>query len=141
MRKMVFGRKLGRGRKARIALFRSLIRALVARGKIITTKAKAKAIQTDVEKLISGAKEDTVSARREILSYLGNDRKTLELLFTKVAKTFAKRSSGFTRIVSLPQRSGDAAEMARIEWTEKIEIDSKVKSDKSKVDKKAKTGH
>lgn len=138
MRKRVFGRHLSRGRKARTALFRSQIRALVLSGKIETTKAKAKAIQGQIEKLISLAKKSSVSIRRNVLSELGNDRKTVQKLFFKIAPAFAGRNSGFTRIIPLPKRAGDAAEMARIEWTEKIEGKKGKSQSKSKTKQKTK---
>ncbi|KKR39404.1 MAG: 50S ribosomal protein L17 [Candidatus Woesebacteria bacterium GW2011_GWB1_40_101] len=135
MRKMVFGRKFSRGQKGRRALFRSLIRALVFYGKITTTKAKAKAIQGDVDKVISLAKEGSLSAQRRILSELANDRDSLEILFNKVAPAFKERTSGFTRIIMLPRRKGDNAEMVRIEWSQEI-IDKKSKVKKAKAKEK-----
>lgn len=144
MRKMVFGRQLSRSRKSRIALFRSLIRALAISGKIVTTKAKAKAIIPQIDKLITAAKKNSISARRRVLSELGNDRKTTDLIFLKVAPAFSNRSSGFTRIVLLPARPGDSAQMVRLEWTEVVEIKEKPKKELvekkgEKTSKKAKT--
>lgn len=118
MRKRVFGRKFSRGRKGRTALLRSLARALVARGKITTTKARAKAIQGQIDKYVSRAKKKGVALRRKILAEMGNDRETVDALFAKVAKTRAERKSGFTKITLLPRRKGDNAEMARLEWVE-----------------------
>lgn len=120
MRKMVFGRKLSRGRKSREALFRSLIKALIIYGKIETTKAKAKAIQGDIDKVVMLAKAGSLASGRRVSAFLGNDRKLTEILFGKIAKTFSARPSGFTRMTLLPSRKGDAAEMARLEWTEPI---------------------
>lgn len=120
MRKRVFGRKLARGGGARKALFRSLIAALVANGKIKTTKAKAKAIQGQIDKVINISKKDSVSARRRVLALLANDRETARKIFDKVSKTFPDRKSGYTRIVPLPMRRGDRAEMVRMEWVKEI---------------------
>lgn len=131
MRKKVFGRHLSRGRKSRRALFRSLIRALVASGKIVTTKAKAKAIISQIDKLITLAKKKSVAARRKVLSELGNDRETADLIFSKVLPTFTKRNSGFTRIVLLPDRPGDSAQMVRLEWSETIEMKKKAEKTKN----------
>lgn len=131
MRKRVFGRHLSRGRKARGALFRSQIRALINSGKIETTRAKAKSIQGQMEKLVSLAKKNNISARRNVSGQLGNDRETVERLFLKVVPAFKERNSGFTRIIPLPRRGGDAAEMARIEWTEKISLSEESKSKKA----------
>ncbi|MBI4153512.1 50S ribosomal protein L17 [Candidatus Woesebacteria bacterium] len=131
MRKMVFGRHLSRGRGSRIALFRSLIRALVASGKIVTTRAKAKAIIPLIDKLITTAKKNSLSGRRKVLSRLGNDRETTDLIFLKVLPSFSNRSSGFTRIVLLPSRPGDSAQMARLEWSETIEMKKKAEKTKN----------
>ena len=125
MKKMVFGRKLSRGRKAREALFRSLTQALIMRGSITTTKAKAKAIQGDIDKMITLAKKDTVSAKRKISATLGNNRVLAQTVVEKISKAFATRTSGFTKIILLPNRKGDNAEMAKIEWSEKISLEEK----------------
>lgn len=137
MRKMVFGRHLSRGRKARRALFRSLIRALAVSGKITTTKAKAYAIVGEIDKIIGLAKENTLAARQRILINLGNDRKTTDLLFKKIAPVFKERKSGFTKLIPLPLRRGDAAKMMRIEWVEKIDFSSKQHVERSKEEKVA----
>jgi len=81
MKKKVFGRKLSRERDTRRALFRSLIRALVVYEKIRTTKPKAKAIQADIDKIVSLAKQSSVSAKRRVFAALGNDKKTTKKLF------------------------------------------------------------
>ena len=137
MRKKVFGKQLSRGRKSREALFRSLTKALIDSGKIVTTKAKAKAIQRDLDKLIILAKKDSISARRKISAWLGNNRKYVKKVSSEIMPLFKDRKSGFTRIILLPPRRGDNAEMARIEWTEQIVKDSKkeIKKDQSKSKK------
>lgn len=119
MNKKIFGRKLSRSRPAREALFSSLSRSLILSGKMITTRAKAKAVQGEVERLVTLAKKGSVSARRTMLSRLDNDRQASDLLSKKVAPIFT-RVSGFTRIITLPRRRGDNAQMVRLEWTEKI---------------------
>jgi len=132
MRKMVFGRKLSRGRKSREALFKSLIKALVIYGKITTTYAKAKAIIGEVDKIVNTAKENSLSARRKVLGQLGNDRKVTDLIF-KIVPKFTSRQGGYTKIVNLPPRRGDMAQMASIEWVDKIVEPEKKKE---KVEKK-----
>jgi large subunit ribosomal protein L17 len=133
MRKKVFGRHLSRGRKSREALFRSLTRALIERGAIVTTKAKAKAVAGQADKLISKALKNSISARREILAYLGNDRSSLRALFETVIPSFEKRVSGFTRIIQLPPRRGDNAEMARLEWVDKVAVSGKRIADREET--------
>jgi large subunit ribosomal protein L17 len=139
MRKMVFGKQLSRGRKAREALFTSLVKALVTYGKIKTTKAKAKAVQRDVDKLVTLAKEGSLTATRRISRYFGNDRRLSAIFSGKIAQTFKDRKGGYTRIILLPHRRGDFAELARLEWTEPIQeeqpkLESKFRS-KSKTEK------
>jgi large subunit ribosomal protein L17 len=128
MKKRVFGKKLSRSKSARRALFRGLIRALVAYGSIKTTKVKAKAVQGEIDRMVSLAKNGSLAARRRVYAKLGNDRKTTDLLFSKVATAFSARKSGFTRIIPLPSRRGDSAEMARLEWVEEVVISDKKKS-------------
>jgi large subunit ribosomal protein L17 len=134
MKKKVYGRKLSRGLNARKALFRALIRAIVMYGSIETTKAKAKSVQADIDKLVTLAKAGGLNERRRIFAYLGNDRKTTDMLIETVKNSFSSRNSGFTRIVKLPSRKGDRAELARLEWTDKVKVDEK-KSSKSKAKK------
>jgi large subunit ribosomal protein L17 len=137
MNKKVFGRKLSRSRPAREALFATLVRSMILNGKIKTTMAKAKAIQGDLEHMITLAKKADIASRRRALAYLDNQRKVADILFQQVGTFFKTRTSGFTRITSLPARRGDNAKMARIEWTEKIEL--KTKEPKIKVKKTEKT--
>ena len=120
MRKMVFGKKLSRGKKGREALLRSLVRAVVVSGKIVTTKAKAKAIVGQIDKIVTLAKKGTLDSRRRVLAYLGNDRKTSQRLVNVLGPSFLGRNSGYTRIVLLPSRKGDNAKMARLEWVDEV---------------------
>jgi len=137
MRKKVFGRKLSRSRKARRALIKSLIKALIVSGGISTTKAKAKTIQGQIDKLVTLAKKNDLSSRRKVLSFLGNDRELTDRLFLKIVPSFKDRKSGFTRLILLPRRKGDNAEMVRLEWTDKyVEIEEKEIADKTKKNSK-----
>jgi large subunit ribosomal protein L17 len=137
MKKRVFGRQLSRERDTRRALFRSLIRALVEHGKIKTTKAKAKAIQADIDKLVNLAKKDSISAKRRVFAILGNDKETTKKLLKEVVPSFSDRSGGYTRIVPLPARRGDAAQIVRFEWVKEIEV-KKTKATKEKTTKTVK---
>ncbi len=130
MRKMVFGKKLSRGKKGREALLRSLIRALVVDGKIMTTRAKAKAIVAQVDKIVTLAKKKTLDSRRRVLAYLGNDRKTTERLVNVLSPSFLGRNSGYTRVILLPPRKGDNAQMARLEWVDEVK---EVKKEEKKI--------
>ena len=125
MNKKVFGRKLGRSRPAREALFATLIKSMILNGKIETTMAKAKAVQGDLEHMITLAKKADLSSRRRALAYLDNQKQATNLLFQQIGPFFKARISGFTRITSLPARRGDNAKMAKIEWTEAVVISKK----------------
>ncbi len=127
MRKMVFGKKLSRGKKGREALLRSLVRAVVVSGKVITTKAKAKAIVGQIDKIVTLAKKGTLDSRRRVLAYLGNDRETSQRLVNVLAPSFSERNSGYTRIILLPSRKGDNARMARLEWVDEVKEAKKQK--------------
>lgn len=132
MNKKVFGRKLSRSRPTREALFATLAKAMIMNGKMVTTRAKAKAVVGSLEKMVTMAKKGDVAARRHALSALDNQREAAEVLFQNVAKAFSVRQSGFTRIISLPRRVGDNAQMVRMEWTEKVEYEDKSKKVEAK---------
>jgi large subunit ribosomal protein L17 len=76
MNKRVFGRKLSRSRPSREALFASLAQSLIINGKIVTTRAKAKAVQGSVEKMVTLAKSGSIASRRKVMSNLDNKRET-----------------------------------------------------------------
>lgn len=138
MRKMVFGRKLSRGRKSREALFGSLLKALVSCGEIITTKAKAKAVIGQTDKLITLAKSDSIASRRRVLAYLRNDRKITDDIFHRIVPAFLQRKGGYTKMVQLPPRRGDQAKMVRIKWSEEIPLreEKDMKANKKQEEKK-----
>lgn len=141
MKKKIFGKKLSRDVGARRGLFLALTKALVESGKIITTKSKSKAVQSDIDKLINLTKENNLSAKKKVYSILGADRKIADRIFSEIAPLFSDKLSGFTRIVNLPQRKGDNAPMVSFEWSKKFETKMKEpnnKSDKKKVTKKNK---
>jgi len=132
MKKRVFGRKFSRDRGSRRALFRSLLKALIEYGKINTGLAKAKAIRGDVEKLVNLAKDKSVNSVRRINAYLGNDRRIVNLLLSKVLPSLSSDKGGYIKITNLPRRKGDFSQMVRIEWIEKIVIAKKDNSKKAK---------
>jgi len=95
-------------------------------------------VRNDIEKMIVSAKEGSISSRRRVFSFLGNDRKTTDKLFGIIAKEFKDRKSGFTKIVSLAERKGDLAQMVRFEWSQKMTVveKEKVMGKKAEVEKK-----
>lgn len=133
MRKKVFGKQLSMETGTRRALYRALVRALALNGSIKTTKAKAKAVQGFVDKLITKAKKEDVPSRRRLYAKLGNDRETASLLAEISKNTLGDIKSGYTRMTALPRRKGDLAEVVRLEWTKKPEAIEKGKSGKSEA--------
>ena len=105
---------LGRKTAHRHALMMNLAIALIENKRIFTTLAKAKALRTYVEPLITKSKEDTTHSRRTAFSYLKN-KEAVSTLFKEVAVKVAERNGGYTRIIKTGNRQGDAAEMAMIE--------------------------
>jgi large subunit ribosomal protein L17 len=105
---------LGRKTAHRHALMMNLAIALIENKRIFTTLAKAKALRTYVEPLITKSKEDTTHSRRTAFSYLRN-KEAVSTLFKDIAVKVAERNGGYTRIIKTGNRQGDAAEMAMIE--------------------------
>lgn len=114
----IAGRHLNRSSSQRKALFKGLITQVLQHGRIETTEAKAKAVRGDVEKVITLAKRGDVHARRLVLKTV-TDKKVVEKLFDKLGPLFKDRAGGYTRIIKLGQRHGDAAEMVLLELTER----------------------
>jgi len=107
-------RKFGRKTDQRRALLNGLCRSLVIRGKIKTTEARAKEIRPMVEKLLTKGKTPTLASRRSLITVLGDARTAAKLI--KAAEGYAERSGGYTRIIKMAPRKGDAAAMAMIEF-------------------------
>jgi large subunit ribosomal protein L17 len=106
--------KLGRAADQRKALLRSLTTELIRNGRITTTKARAKAVRSEVDRVITLAKEGSLAARRQALGYL-YDKKLVHALFEQVPDRYSDRVGGYTRILRTVRRRGDNAEMAIIE--------------------------
>ncbi len=124
MRHQISGYRLGRSSGARLALRRNLIKQFFIHERIQTTKTKAAAIRGEAEKLITiarnsaeGSDVDKVNARRLVSSKLG-DNQVIKRLFDEIAPRFASRPGGYTRVLKLGPRMGDAAEMVILELVE-----------------------
>ena len=117
MRHRVGGRQLKRDSAERRALFRNLITDLFRHGKIRTTEAKAKAIRGQAEKLISLSKRGDLHARRQALQVV-RDRKVMKELFDTIGPRYGDRRGGYTRLIKLGPRQGDAAPMVQLELVE-----------------------
>lgn len=120
MRHQVAGRILGRDTTHRKALFQNLIKSLYTHERIMTTEAKARAIRADAEKLITKAKHglaeggNRVHAQRQLVAAL-NDKTLAKKVFDEFAPRYATRNGGYTRMIKLGKRQGDAADMVILE--------------------------
>lgn len=125
MRHQVAGYKLGRTKDQRKGLRRTMIRQLFTHERISTTRAKAMFIRGEAERLITlarnsseGSDIEKVNARRLAAARLGNDPEIIKKLFDEIAPRFNDRKGGYTRILKLGLRQGDAAEMVLLELVE-----------------------
>ncbi|HET7725768.1 MAG TPA: 50S ribosomal protein L17 [Candidatus Limnocylindrales bacterium] len=109
------GRKLGRKQGPRLALYKNLAVSVLRYERVKTTEAKAKEIRGQVERMITLAKRGDLAARRAVVSELPNEPLVVDKLFGEIAPKYADRQSGFTRIIRIGQRKGDAAEIVQIE--------------------------
>ena len=124
MRHQIAGKKLGRSSGQRKSLRRTLINQFIEHERISTTRAKAQAIRGEVEKLVTLAKhgiaagdQKMVHARRLAAARLGKPE-SVKRLFDEIAPRYEKSNGGYTRILRLGQRKGDAAELVLLEFIE-----------------------
>ncbi len=114
MRHLKSGRQLSRNSSHRWAMMRNLITALLQEEKIQTTDPKAKELRRWVERVITLGKQGSLHARRQVLSIV-QDKAVVRKLFDTIGPRFKDRPGGYTRIIKLGIRRGDAAQMALIE--------------------------
>ncbi len=114
-------KNLGRTASHRRALLSNLACQLIEHKRIVTTLAKAKSLRVYVEPMITRSKVDTMHNRRVVFSYL-QDKEAIKELFGVISDKVANRPGGYTRIIKLQPRMGDAAEMAMIELVDFNEI-------------------
>ncbi|MES2458379.1 MAG: 50S ribosomal protein L17 [Bacteroidota bacterium] len=112
---------LGRTDSHRKAMLANMASSLIKHKRISTTLAKAKALRTYVEPIITKSKTDTTHSRRIVFGYL-QDKETVTELFRDIAAKVANRPGGYTRIIKLNNRLGDNAEMALIELVDYNEV-------------------
>src|SRR5688572_10883480 len=115
MRHGMVNRKLGRTSSHRMAMFRNQLASLIDHERIVTTLPKAKELRPIIEKLITLSKNDNVHARRNAAKLVA-DETLVAKLFGTLGPRFAERPGGYTRIIKLGSRRGDAAEMAILEF-------------------------
>ncbi len=119
MRHARTGKKLGRDSAHRKALYSNLAGALIEHGRIKTTEAKAKAVKPIAEQMITLGRRGDVHARRQALAYL-RSQDVVHKLFSDVAPRFADRPGGYSRIVKIGPRQGDAADMVYLELVDYV---------------------
>jgi large subunit ribosomal protein L17 len=119
MRHLNAGRKLSRNSSHRHALMRNMVTSLIEHGRIRTTDAKAKEVRRWAERMITLGKQQTVAARRRARAFVQTDAAVAKL-FAEVAPLFANRAGGYTRIIKVGQRPGDAAPISILEFTEQL---------------------
>ena len=119
MRHQRAGRKLGRDSAHRKALYANLTASLIEHGRIKTTVAKAKEVRPVAEEMITLGRRGDVPARRQALKFL-RSQDVVHKLFSDVGPRFSDRPGGYSRIVKLGPRQGDAAEMAYLEFVDYV---------------------
>ncbi|MBT9253574.1 MAG: 50S ribosomal protein L17 [Brockia lithotrophica] len=120
-------RKLRRPTSARLAMLRSLVTDLILYERIVTTETRAKEVRKLADKLVTWAKDGSLHARRQAARIVRKERENpddprsrdaLRKLFEEIAPRYRTRAGGYTRLLKLGPRRGDAAPMAVIEWVE-----------------------
>jgi len=114
MRHGLLSKRFDRDKGQRQALFRGLVTDLLGYEKVTTTEAKAKEIRRVAEKMVTLGKKGGLSARRKALAYI-YDEKIVDKLFGDLAKRYAERAGGYTRVTKLVPRLGDNAPEAVVE--------------------------
>lgn len=108
---MAHQRKLGRPTDQRIAMLRSMTTSFLEAGRIETTVTRAKEVQKLAEKMITLGKKNTLASRRAALAYITKED-VVTKLFSDIAPKYANRNGGYTQVLKIGTRRGDAAEMA-----------------------------
>jgi large subunit ribosomal protein L17 len=116
MRHLKAGRKLNRTAAHRKMLMRNLVKALIQREQIRTTDAKAKELRRWADRMVTLGKKGTLHARRLAFASLGS-RRLVQRLFDEVTPRFQGRSGGYTRVLKIGPRRGDAAPISLVEFT------------------------
>jgi len=134
MRHGMVNRKLGRTSGHRLAMFRNQLASLIDKERIITTLPKAKELRPQIERLVTLGRNDSVHARRQAARLIGDDA-IVAKLFDTVGPRFSDRPGGYTRIIKLGNRRGDAAPLAVVELTEQLVVKAPEPAEKGKAKK------
>ena len=124
------GRKLGRKTDHRLSMLRGQVTFLLEKGRLETTATRAKEVQALAEKMITLGKKNTLASRRQALSFITKED-VVKKLFDEIAPAYEGRNGGYTRVILMGPRRGDAAEMAL------LELVSEEKKEEKKPAKKA----
>ena len=111
--------KLGRTSEHRNAMLANLVCSLIEHKRVKTSLAKAKAARSVAEKMVTLGKKGTIAHRRLAVARL-HQESAAKILFKEIAPAFKDRRSGYTRIIKLGQRQGDAAQLAILEWVDTV---------------------
>ncbi len=107
-------RKLGRSTDHRMAMLRAMVTYLMENGKIETTVTRAKEVRSAAESVITTAKKNDLHAKRQVFSFITKETVAKKVI-DDIAPRYSERKGGYTRIIKIGPRRGDAAEMAIIE--------------------------
>ncbi|MEL6203285.1 MAG: 50S ribosomal protein L17 [Pseudomonadota bacterium] len=132
MRHRKAGRKLNRTSSHRKAMFANMAVSLIEHEQIVTTLPKAKELRPIVEKLVTLGKRGDLHARRQAISQI-QDQNQVRKLFDTIAKRYADRNGGYTRIMKAGFRYGDSAPMAVIEFVDR-DVDAKGAADLARIE-------
>lgn len=108
-------RKLNRETRIRRSILSGLTKTVLEVGYVETTDERAKEVKKFVDQMITYAKKGDLVSRRQVLSFLNNDKDITKKLFTETATKYAERNGGYTRIIKLKERRGDDALIVRLE--------------------------
>jgi large subunit ribosomal protein L17 len=128
--------KLGRQFEHRNAMLANMVCSLIKHRRITTSLAKAKAARSVAEKMVTLGKSGTIHDRRLATARL-HQEDAAKILFTEIAPSFKDRRGGYTRIIRLHERQGDASQLAILEWVD-LPVDSAPESEPTKTEAKAK---
>ena len=108
-------RKLGRESRKRRSILAGLTKTVILNESVVTTEARAKEVRKFVDKMITYGKRGTLVSRRKALAFVHNDNEVVKKVFDDLAKRYATREGGYTRIIKLNERVGDDALEVKLE--------------------------
>ena len=108
-------RRINREKSVRRSILASLTKTVIMNGSVVTTEARAKEVRKFVDKLITYGKRGTLVSRRKALAFLNNDNEVVSKIFNELAKTYAERNGGYTRLIKIKERVGDDALTIKVE--------------------------